>query len=66
MPRPSLPEPVIRKAVGLTAAMWAEVDAQRRAEPHRIPSQNEMVRRLLREALDARNTPDATREGGRR
>ncbi len=47
-------EPLKRKSLILPEAMWAEIDAARRATPGGLPSEMEMVRRLLREALDAR------------
>lgn len=43
-----------RKSIVLADAMWAEIDEARRATPGKMPSEMEMVRRLLREALDAR------------
>ncbi len=50
---PKVERPV-RNSVILDAAMWAEIEAERRAAPGEVPSKMEMVRRLLREALDAR------------
>ncbi len=56
MPRPPLPEPTTPRLFLVPDAMMAEVEDERRVEPGpAVPSAAEMVRRLLREALDARH-----------
>lgn len=54
MARPPYPEPTTRKTLALPEALWGELDIERRLAPGRMPSETEMVRTLLREAIDAR------------
>lgn len=57
--KPKVERPV-RNSVILDAEMWAEIEAARRSAAGAVPSKMEMVRRLLREALDARKARDGT------
>jgi hypothetical protein len=46
---------ITRKSVALPDSMWLEIDALRRSWPTPLlPAEAEIVRALLREALDAR------------
>lgn len=63
MARPRIyTEPYTRKNVSLPDAMWKEISNVRRQTPERIPPEQEVIRRLLREALDARALRDWDRE----
>jgi Arc/MetJ-type ribon-helix-helix transcriptional regulator len=53
MGRPPLPEPASRKSVKLPDSLWADIDRVRKTFD-RIPSEAEVIRILLREAIDAR------------
>jgi Arc/MetJ-type ribon-helix-helix transcriptional regulator len=47
-------EAPIRKTLTLSPAMWRQIDLLRRAAPYPMPAASEIVRDLLREALEAR------------
>lgn len=51
--------PRTRNSITLDDAMWAEIETERRAGSGKVPTKMDMVRRLLREALDARQTARA-------
>ena len=62
MGKPPPEIPLVRKSVSLRATDWAEIQEERRlAGGGRIPSENEMLRDLVREALDARQKKRARR-----
>lgn len=54
MARPPPDEPSTRKNIALPDALWAAISEQRKAVVGPIPPEAEMVRILLREALQAR------------
>jgi hypothetical protein len=55
-----------RKVITLPNSLWAAITLARKSADGPIPSEAEMVRVLLREALAARDIliPDPTQEGG--
>lgn len=57
--RPMADEATTRKSISLPDSLWAAVNDARRGVYGRIPSESEMVRILIREALDARAGKDA-------
>ena len=52
--RPPLTEPTTRKSMTLPDSIWAAIDDMRRSWPGAVPSEVDVVRTLLREAIDAR------------
>jgi hypothetical protein len=48
------PEATTRKNITLPDAMWVQINDARREAAGQIPSESEMIRILLREALAAR------------
>jgi hypothetical protein len=55
MGRPPLPENIVRKNIALDADVWDEVSEERARLAPKIPSEADMIRVLVREALDARS-----------
>jgi Arc/MetJ-type ribon-helix-helix transcriptional regulator len=47
-------EAPIRKTLTLSPTMWRQIDLLRRAAPYPVPAASEIVRDLIREALEAR------------
>jgi Arc/MetJ-type ribon-helix-helix transcriptional regulator len=54
MGKPPPSEPVTRKSVTLPNSLWAAISEARKDFGGHIPSEAEVIRILLREALDAR------------
>jgi hypothetical protein len=53
MGRPPIPN-ATRKSLTLTDDLWAEVNEERKRGTGAVPTEMELIRALLREALDAR------------
>jgi hypothetical protein len=56
---PPLTEPVTRKSMALPDTIWAAIDDIRRSWPGAVPSEVDVVRTLLREAIGARAANEA-------
>jgi hypothetical protein len=55
MGRPPIPEETARKSLTLAIALWAELNEERKRSEGAVPSETDLIRALLREALDARS-----------
>lgn len=54
---PRFTEPVTRKTVVLPDTIWDAINDIRKSSPGFVPSEAEVVRTLLREAIEARAMP---------
>jgi hypothetical protein len=54
MGRPPLPQNIVRKNIALDADFWVEINEERKRVAGAVPSEADLVRTLLREAMDAR------------
>lgn len=52
--RPPHTEPTTRKSMTLPDSIWDAINDVRKSTPGRVPAEAEVIRVLLREALDAR------------
>ena len=52
---PSLPANATRKSLTLADDLWAELNEERKRTAGAVPNEMEIIRVLLREALDARS-----------